>query len=128
MVAGEVKQLAERSRSITQGIRDLIDTIQHEGNEAKAVCERGFSTFEHGSAASAEACALLETIGADVRRIAEHMARIEGVANQQMDASEAIIVAVDGFSSGAAGLKETVQAEREHLASAASGVRIPIHS
>lgn len=117
VVAGEVRRLAERTKSATGEITDTIDIIQTETRQTLALMEQGQSSVIAGLADSEGARHTLDAIITMSQHSEEQIAMIAAASTQQAAASSEISRSLSSISqvssSVSAAANETRQASRE---------------
>jgi len=90
VVAGEVRRLAERTKSATSEISGTIRSIQEETHQTLDVMSVSREAVESGIRQTGEACSSLETIIGSANQVEEQIALIATAATQQTAASREI--------------------------------------
>jgi methyl-accepting chemotaxis protein len=109
VVAGEVRRLAERTKSATEEITGTIATIQSETRETLELMETGTSNVAAGLAQTENT---RETLGAIIefaRRTEEQIAMIAAAATEQSAAAGEIGKALTGISAVSAGFSHSAE-------------------
>ncbi|HEY1809034.1 MAG TPA: methyl-accepting chemotaxis protein [Acidobacteriaceae bacterium] len=123
VVAGEVRRLAERTKTATEEIADTIRTIQQETGSTLAVMQQSREAVESGRSETANARTRLEAVIGASREVEQMIHMIATAATEQSSASSEISRSTGQISqlatanSHAAG--ETAQA-CQHLSAMAS--------
>lgn len=116
VVAGEVRRLAERTKSATEEISGTISTIQTETRETLELMESGRSDVAAGMAQTEDARETLDAIITFARRSEEQIAMIATASTEQSAAAGEIGKALTGISHVSAGFshgaEETLQASQ----------------
>jgi methyl-accepting chemotaxis protein len=114
VVAGEVRRLAERTKSATEQIAGTISTIQAETRETLELMESGRSDVAAGLAQTEDARHTLDTIITFARSAEDQISMIAAASTQQSAAAGEIGKALTGISHVSAGFsrgaEETLQA------------------
>jgi twitching motility protein PilJ len=87
VVADEVQRLAERSSSATKQIEALVKTIQTDTNEAVISMEQSTSGVVNGARLAEDAGMALEEIVGETEKLADRVANISSLAQQQSAAA-----------------------------------------
>jgi methyl-accepting chemotaxis protein len=90
VVAGEVRRLAERTKSATGEIAGTINSIQQETAQTLDVMLHSRAAVESGIKETAEACSSLEMIIASANEVEGQIAMIATAATEQTSASREI--------------------------------------
>ncbi len=94
VVADEVQRLAERSSSATKQIEALVKAIQTDTNEAVISMEQSTSGVVNGARLAEDAGSALEEIVAETEKLADRVANISGLAQQQSSAASNVAQAM----------------------------------
>jgi twitching motility protein PilJ len=87
VVADDVQRLAERSSSATKQIEALVKTIQTDTNEAVISMEQSTSGVVNGARLAEDAGMALEEIVGETEKLADRVANISSLAQQQSAAA-----------------------------------------
>jgi methyl-accepting chemotaxis protein len=125
VVAGEVRRLAERTKSATEEIAGTIRSIQEETRETLQVMQESRAAVETGMGETARARKSLEAIIESSKQVEHQIHLIATAANEQTSASGEISESAGQISQlsveNAQGAEEAVEALKD-LASLASGL------
>jgi methyl-accepting chemotaxis protein len=123
VVAGEVRRLAERTKSATEEISGTIRSIQEETRETLQVMQESRTAVETGMGETANARQSLEAIIESSKQVEHQIELIATAATEQTSASGEISESASNISQlsmeNAQGAEETVEALK-NLASLAS--------
>jgi methyl-accepting chemotaxis protein len=130
VVAGEVRRLAERTRTATQEIAGTIQSIQHESRETLEVMQNSRTAVESGMEETARARSSLDVIIESSRQVEHQIQLIASAATEQTAASGEISESAGHISALAAqntqGAEEAVNALKD-LLRLASDLDLMIH-
>ncbi|MDW8404180.1 methyl-accepting chemotaxis protein [Chloroflexus sp.] len=113
VVAQHVRELAERSKSAAQQVRDILAEIQKATNAAVMVTEEGAKGVEQGVKLAAQAGQIIHRIASEVETGAQANIQMAAAAQQQMVGMEQIGQAMSNIQQATAqALASTRQAER----------------
>jgi tripartite ATP-independent transporter DctP family solute receptor len=125
VVAGEVRNLAEKTKSSTKEIRMVLRDLEQRGKEAGVAIESGVAKAEHGSRqarAAQEAFGRIETFSFSAQRTlhdAEEAAKLESQRSHAMAGDYAQMAALvelhAGESSRALGVTMELERQRKSL-------------
>ncbi len=97
VVAGEVRSLAERSKTATVQIREILGDIQRGVNSAVMATEEGIKGADEGSRLAAEAGSALRRLAESVQESAQAALQITTAAEQQLAGMEQLSTAMQSI-------------------------------
>jgi methyl-accepting chemotaxis protein len=95
VVAMEVRQLAEQSRSATARVRDIIDEIRATTNMAVMVTEEGSKGAAQGLTLVERAGAAIQTLASTIEEAAQAAAQIAASTHQQTNGMDQLAAAMN---------------------------------
>ncbi len=114
VVAEEVKQLAESSRSATSQIAVLIQNIQIETNDTIATMEKTVSQVVSGTELSEQAYEQMQKTQKTTQRLSESVRQIATSTKAQVALNEEISVHTDKLRNSAVNTQQELEQQREH--------------
>lgn len=117
VVAQQVRELAERSKSATQQVQDILGEIQRATNNAVMVTEEGTKGVELGVQLSGEAGKFIRDIATEVENSARANSQMAAAAHQQMAGMEQISQAMkqiqQATTQSLSSMRQTEQAAKQ---------------
>jgi methyl-accepting chemotaxis protein len=95
VVAGEIKELAERTGNSTKEIQEIIRALQEEGERAVVTIQQGSSTVSEGVRLSRQASAVLGLIGESSQKSKQ---RIQEIARSSDEQTRVVRQVVDAMT------------------------------
>jgi methyl-accepting chemotaxis protein len=119
VVASEVRQLAERTKKLTEDVTDLVGAMQSSTTAAVMATEDTLKSVEDGHREAVLARQLFENIAVQVSETGDAIKQIHVSCQQQDSATGQIAAAMSQIN---AGMKQTVAAVEQNVA-ASAGLR-----